>query len=70
MVTAKGRIKILDFGLAKLLRPVTSDAVTLESLGKTQVGELAGTIPYMAPEQLKGEPVERSGSGDCNRDPD
>ncbi len=48
-LTTDGRLKILDFGLAKLRLPVASSAVT-ESLSETEA--LAGTLPYMAPEQL------------------
>jgi len=54
-VTPDGRLKILDFGLAKLLRPVSASATT-ESLTETQA--VPGTLPYMAPEQLQGETVD------------
>jgi eukaryotic-like serine/threonine-protein kinase len=50
-----GRLKILDFGLAKLRRPATTSA-TMESLSETQT--MAGTLPYMAPEQLLGEEID------------
>jgi len=55
MVTPKGRAKVLDFGLAKLLRPAVNMA-TVDTLSETQ--GISGTLPYMAPEQLKGEPPE------------
>ncbi len=57
MVNAKGRAKVLDFGLAKLLSPAQVDAATA-SLPETQAGAILGTVPYMAPEQLRGEEVD------------
>lgn len=53
-MTAKGQAKVLDFGLAKLLHPVTQ--ATTDSLSDTQAA--AGTLPYMSPEQLRGESVD------------
>ena len=54
-VTSDGRLKILDFGLAKLWHPVTASATT-ESLSETQA--MAGTLPYMAREQLLGGEID------------
>jgi len=54
-ITSDGRLKILDFGLAKLWHPVTATATT-ESLSDTQT--MAGTLPYMAPEQLLGGEID------------
>jgi serine/threonine protein kinase/tetratricopeptide (TPR) repeat protein len=50
-----GRLKILDFGLAQLM-PRPSDMGLTETLIESQ--EITGTLPYMAPEQLRGEPAD------------
>ena len=55
VVTPKGQAKVLDFGLAKLLRPA-SVISTADELSSTALG--AGTLPYMAPEQLRGLPAD------------
>jgi serine/threonine protein kinase/tetratricopeptide (TPR) repeat protein len=52
--TAKGYAKILDFGLARLLRPVEEGST--EVISDSQAA--AGTLPYMPPEQLRGERVD------------
>jgi serine/threonine protein kinase len=55
-VTKDGRIKILDFGLAKLTQPKTeSNAATRTIEQRTEPGMVMGTVGYMAPEQVRGE---------------
>src|SRR5579862_6894645 len=54
-VTPEGRLKILDFGLARLLRPSDGSDLT-QSVTDTHA--FAGTIPYMSPEQLRGDPPD------------
>jgi len=57
-LTAKGDAKVLDFGIAKLLQSEkdVAEAATVDTLTETM--GVAGTLPYMAPEQLRGKEVD------------
>jgi TolB-like protein/Flp pilus assembly protein TadD len=54
MITTDGRVKVLDFGLAKELREADPMDVTLASSPHTEIGVVMGTPAYMSPEQVVG----------------
>jgi TolB-like protein/predicted Ser/Thr protein kinase len=54
-VNDRGQVKLLDFGLAKLLRLAGGETITQSG---TDAQGISGTLPYMAPEQLKGHPLD------------
>ena len=59
IVTRDGRIKVLDFGLAKLVRPEENHETTVTLTSPpTLPGMVMGTVGYMSPEQVRGEPID------------
>jgi serine/threonine protein kinase/Flp pilus assembly protein TadD len=62
IVTPDGRVKILDFGLAKQVAAFVSrsqsKAPTQDMARGTEIGAVLGTVGYMSPEQARGEPAD------------
>ena len=62
-LTADGRVKVLDFGLAKLLEPAnpasSAALASTRSAHGTLAGVILGTAAYMSPEQARGKPVDQ-----------
>src|SRR4051812_48601124 len=60
MLTTRGQVKILDFGLAKVLR-TTDESVSsdMDTQVKTSPGVVMGTVQYMSPEQALGREVDQ-----------
>jgi adenylate cyclase len=59
MVTHEGRVKVLDFGVAKLMTAGEgADLTGTMASPLSRAGEVLGTVPYMAPEQVFGDPVD------------
>jgi serine/threonine protein kinase len=64
MLTSDGRVKVLDFGLAKSYDTnspgaTSSNSPTVDSIAATNAGVILGTAAYMSPEQARGKPVDK-----------
>ena len=57
-LTPDGRLKVLDFGIARLIHTSSDENMATMTMTLTQTNEIRGTLPYMAPEQLLGEPPD------------
>src|SRR4029079_10056424 len=58
-VRTDGKVKLLDFGIAKVFEEGRPDDETAPGAPVTQVGHVVGTLPYMSPEQTTGQPVDK-----------
>lgn len=59
MVAKDGRVKVLDFGLARMSFAGEPADSALPTEARTREGVVMGTVPYMSPEQLSGKPLDQ-----------
>jgi eukaryotic-like serine/threonine-protein kinase len=57
-VTSEGRVKILDFGLAKVVERESGETRSPTVAAATEPGTVMGTVGYMSPEQVRGKPAD------------
>lgn len=61
MINDQGQLKILDFGLAKLMVDnQQDDTIEVSNQEISKAGHIVGTVPYMSPEQLEGKDIQTS----------
>ena len=58
VVTPEGRVKVLDFGLAARLKDAELKEATASKVPLTESRTIVGTLPYLAPEVLRGDPAD------------
>ena len=58
MIAKNGQVKLLDFGLAKQNAPAAGDNTATIAMALSEPGMVMGTVGYMSPEQVRGEPAD------------
>lgn len=58
MITPRGQARVMDFGLAKVMQGQSMDSGLETASFVTELGSVIGTVPYMSPEQLRGDELD------------